>query len=232
MNLHERIIGKLSDYNPIWEALTKEETKRASSCIEIAHYHKDDVIHREGDLPQSVMMLVSGRVKIIKQGIGGQLQIIRLLKPGDLFSYRALVADEHYTLSAIAFEPCMVYRLDKDTFFDLLQHNAHFCFRVMQTMAVDLALQESRTINLTQKHLRGRLAESLLLLKDECGLEPDKQTLSMYISRQDLAYLSNMTTSNAIRTLSQFAQEGLVYIDGRHIRLLDIDELMHISRLG
>ena len=54
----------------------------------------------------------------------------------------------------------------------------------------------------------------------------------MYMSREDLANLSNMTTSNAIRTLSQFASEGIVGIDGRKIKILNEPALTRISRLG
>ena len=54
----------------------------------------------------------------------------------------------------------------------------------------------------------------------------------MLLPREDLANMSNMTTSNAIRTLSQFAQEGLLTLNGRHIQILDEKELEKISRLG
>ena len=74
----------------------------------------------------------------------------------------------------------------------------------------DLGISDERTVNLTQKHIRGRLAESLLFLKDTYGVEEDQCTLSIYLSREDLANLSNMTTSNAIRTLSNFATEKLI----------------------
>ena len=50
--------------------------------------------------------------------------------------------------------------------------------------------------------------------------------------REDLANMSNMTTSNAIRTLSQFAQENLLAIDGRRIQILNVKALEKISRLG
>ena len=85
---------------------------------------------------------------------------------------------------------------------------------------------------MTQKHIRGRLAETLLTLKKTYGLEGDGITIAMYMAREDLANMSNMTTSNAIRTLSQFAAEGLIGLDGRRIRLLDETELMRISRIG
>ena len=102
----------------------------------------------------------------------------------------------------------------------------------MQTMAKDLAIAEIQTVNLTQKHIRGRLAESLLLLLKNYGFENDGTTLAMLLPREDLANMSNMTTSNAIRTLSQFAQEGLIAINGRRIKILNEKELEHISRLG
>lgn len=99
-------------------------------------------------------------------------------------------------------------------------------------MAIDLGVADRRTVNLTQKHIRGRLAESLLFLKECYGLEEDQSTLSIYLSREDLANLSNMTTSNAIRTLSIFAQEKLIAIDGRKIKLIDEEGLRKISRIG
>ena len=99
-------------------------------------------------------------------------------------------------------------------------------------LAKDLGVSERQTINLTQKHIRGRLAEALLSIKKNYGMDEDGCTLAMYMSREDLANMSNMTTSNAIRTLSQFATEGLVSVDGRKIKLLNEEEIKHISRLG
>jgi CRP-like cAMP-binding protein len=87
-------------------------------------------------------------------------------------------------------------------------------------------------VNLTQKHIRGRLAEALLFLKDCYGLEEDGATLSIYLSREDLASLSNMTTSNAIRTLSAFANEHIVAIDGRKIKIIDEEQIKKISKIG
>ena len=64
------------------------------------------------------------------------------------------------------------------------------------------------------------------------GLEEDGATLSIYLSREDLANLSNMTTSNAIRTLSTFVIERVIAIDGRKIKIIDEDRLRKISKIG
>lgn len=90
----------------------------------------------------------------------------------------------------------------------------------------------TRIVTLTQKHIRGRLAEALMLLLDSYGYEDDNSTLKIYMSREDLANLSNMTTSNAIRTLSTFVTEKLILVDGRRIKIVNEPQLRKISKFG
>ncbi|MEE0084627.1 MAG: helix-turn-helix domain-containing protein, partial [Paludibacteraceae bacterium] len=63
-------------------------------------------------------------------------------------------------------------------------------------------------------------------------LEEDQATIGIYLSREDLASLSNMTTSNAIRTLSSFVQEKIITMDGRKIKIVDMEQLKRISKIG
>ncbi len=52
------------------------------------------------------------------------------------------------------------------------------------------------------------------------------------MSREDLANLSNMTTSNAIRTLTAFMTEKLIIVDGRKIKIINEPQLRKISKFG
>ena len=229
---NEENFAPLWELNPIWETLTDEQRGLVSEDLQIVYYAKNAIIHLDGDESRHVWMLLSGKVRIYKEGIGQRQQIIRMLKPYDIFGYRAVIAGEPYNSSASAFEPCTVYRISNECFSRLVKENGEFCYRIMLTMARDLAFSELQTVNLTQKHIRGRLAEALLHLRHKYGYEEDGVTLAMLMPREDLANMSNMTTSNAIRTLSQFVQEGIIAVDGRRIQLLNEDELAHISRLG
>jgi CRP-like cAMP-binding protein len=232
MKEKEEQFAPMWEVSPIWETLTEEERARVAEQVEVVHYAKNQVIHNDGDASQYVWMLLKGKVRIYKEGIGQRPQIIRLLKPYDIFGYRACTVNEPYNSSASALEACTVYRLKQEFFNELIRENGAFCYQVMLMMAKDLAISEIQTVNLTQKHIRGRLAESLLLLLKNYGFEEDGQTLAMLLPREDLANMSNMTTSNAIRTLSQFAQEGIVGIDGKHVKIINEKALEKISRLG
>ena len=116
--------------------------------------------------------------------------------------------------------------------FSIAERNAHLCNFFIRKLAKALGKSDERTVNLTQKHIRGRLAESILFLKENYGVEEDGCTLSIYLSREDMANLSNMTTSNAIRTLSLFAQEKMIAIDGRKIKIINEEALRKTSEIG
>ena len=178
------------------------------------------------------MCLITGKVKIFKDGVGGRSQIIRMIKQREYFAYRAYFAKEDFVTAAAAFEPSVVYSIPEDIILNLIKNNNDLAFSFIKFLAVDLGISDSRTVNLTQKHIRGRLAESLLFLKENYGLEGDGATISIYLSREDLASLSNMTTSNAIRTLSIFSNEKIISIDGRKIKIIDEEKLRKISKIG
>ncbi|MBR1809769.1 MAG: Crp/Fnr family transcriptional regulator [Paludibacteraceae bacterium] len=225
-------IPKLWELNPVWNVLTDEEKDYIDQSSRLYTFKKNEIIHHEGDIPTHMMMLVDGKVKVYKDGASNRSQIIRMLKPYDFFGYRAMIADEGYNTSVSAFEPSIVYFVKKEAFLKVIRQNNEFCYLFMVEMAKDLGQSDKLSVSLTQKHTRGRLAEALLSLKENYGLDEDEATISMYMSREDLAHLSNMTTSNAIRTLAAFAEEGIISIDGRKIKILDMEELLHVSRIG
>ena len=225
----EEYLDKISD---MLDTLTEEQRDILTDHISVIKYKKNDIIYKEGDLPTNLLCLVSGKVKIYKDGVGGRPQIMRVLGETEYFAYRAYMADEPFITAAAAFEPCVVLKIPLGIVTKMIQENAHLGWFFIQKLAHDLGQSDERTVNLTQKHIRGRLAESLLFLKDSYGLEEDGSTLSIYMSREDLANLSKMTTSNAIRTLSAFAGEKLVAIDGRKIKFMNLQGLEKISRIG
>jgi CRP/FNR family transcriptional regulator, polysaccharide utilization system transcription regulator len=216
----------------VFSSLSPEEKEDVQNHITIANYKKNEFIFREGDKSGTFLFLIEGKVIIYKEGFGGREQIIRMTKPLGLIGYRALLADESYIGSAITLEDSMVGIISNEYLYSKLLRNPNFSLKIIQKLARELGFSNMRTVTLTQKHIRGRLAESLLLLREKYGWENDGATLKVYLSREEIANLSNMTTSNAIRTLSTFASEKVIAIDGRKIRILDLHALEKISKLG
>ena len=178
------------------------------------------------------MCIIKGKVKIYKEGIGGRSQIMRLMSPVQYFGYRAFFANEPYVTEAAAFECSSIAFIPMTIIEELIMENSQLAMFFIKELATDLGESDERTVNLTQKHIRGRLADSLIFLLDKYGTEADGCTINIYLAREDLANLSNMTTSNAIRTLSSFCSEGILTIDGRRIKILDEAKLRKIDKFG
>lgn len=216
----------------IFHVLTHEERAELENHISLTSYRRNEYIFKEGEKPTGFLMLVSGKVKIFKEGVGGREQIIRMSKPFGIIGFRALFADENHIASAVTLEDSVISNVTLDFIVNWALKNSDFSLILIKKFAVELGFANMRTVTLTQKHIRGRLAESLILLAEKYGFENDGITLKVYMSREDIANLSNMTTSNAIRTLSTFANEKLIAIEGRKIKLLDLYRLDRISKLG
>ena len=198
----------------------------------VTHFFKKNTdIYTQYSIPHYLLIVMEGKVKVFKDGYGRN-QIIRVVKPVEMFGYRAFFAKESHRTFATAFESSVVAMLPMAIIEQLMQENHPLCLQIIRHLSVLLGQSDDRTINLTQKHIRGRLAEALLFLKDNYGVEEDGYTLKIYLSREDLANLSNMTTSNAIRTLSTFAAERLIAIDGKKIKIVEEEELRKVSKLG
>lgn len=216
----------------IFSTLTRVEKKDLRKNITLVNFSKNEFIFTEGEKPANFLFLKEGKVIIFKQGFGGREQILRMIKPLGIIGYRALLASESHIGSALAIEDSIVCKISSGYLYDKLLKNPDFSLRLLQIVSRELGFSNLRTVNLTQKHLRGRLAESLLLLKEKYGWENDGATLKVYLSRIDLAHLSNMTHTNAIRTMTIFAAEKVIALDGRKIRILDLQQLEKISQQG
>lgn len=195
-------------------------------------YRKGEFVVREGDRTRGLFIMVSGRAKLFRTGVGSREQIIKLLKPPAVIIYNALFSETYSPFSCRTFEDTAVVVIEKTSLVRLLRQNGDLALRFMKLISDDLTFTNNRLVSLTQKHVRGRLAESLTLIRDTYGLEADGKTLRAVLPREDIAHLSNMTTSNAIRTLSNFAAENIIDTSGKRIIIRDAVKLEEISRSG
>lgn len=226
----EKVVSE--DLAEIWSILTNEEKHRIINAFEIHNFKKNQIIYAEGEAPEYLWCLLKGKVKKFKEGVGGRVQILRLIRPVQYFGYRAYFAQEPYVSSAGAFEASTLGSVPMALVMELIRNNNNLALFFIKELSRNLGGSDTKIVNLTQKHIRGRLAEALIVLKENYGYEDDNSTLRIYMAREDLANLSNMTTSNAIRTLSNFVNEKIITVDGRRIRILNEAMLKKISKFG
>ncbi len=220
------------DMSEIWTILSGDEKRMITDNFTLHHFKKNQIIYAEREQPEYLWCLLKGKAKLYKDGVGGRQQILRLINPVQYFGYRAYFAGEAYVHTASAMEASIVGAFPMSVVKELIDLNRDVAWFFIHELSRNLGSADTRTVNLTQKHIRGRLAEALMVLIDHYGFEDDGMTLRVYMAREDLANLSNMTTSNAIRTLTAFVNERLIVVDGRQIKITDPANLRKISKFG
>lgn len=220
------------DMSDMWSALLPEEKRIVTDNFTIKTYKKNQVIYSENEQPKFLWCLLKGKVKMYKAGVGDRVQILRLYSPVQYFGYRAYFANELYVSAVAAVEESIIGYIPMEIVEKLIRGNMNLAMFFIHELSRNLGGSDTKIVNLTQKHIRGRLADALLQLEENYGLEDDDATLRIYMSREDLASLSNMTTANAIRTLAAFVTEKLILVDGRKIKLINKDQLQKISKYG
>ena len=226
----EKVISE--DLAELWATLSQDEKRIIVDNFEIHNFKKNQIIYAESENPEYLWCLLKGKVKLYKDGIGGRQQILRLYRPIQYFGYRAFFAKEPYVSTAAAFETSTLGAIKMSIVAELIDHNINLAWFFIRELSKHLGGADTKIVNLTQKHIRGRLAEALILLIESYGFEEDGETLKIYMAREDIANLSNMTTSNAIRTLSSFVAEHIITVDGRRIKIINESQLRKISKFG
>ena len=225
-------IPSVDKINLLWSSLTQEERSYLRENATLQTFRKNNLIYCYGDEPKNVVCMVSGLAKIYKDERGmHHQQIVRLAKAGDVFAYRSFLAKETYNNSAVALETSMAYLVPVKVFEQIIQSNNRLTMSLLQILSKKLGHADSHLTTLTQKHMRGRMAQTLITLKDNFGLDDGTNNLHAKLSRIDLASLSNMTSSNAIRTLSTFGSEKLISVNKRTIQILDEENLRNVAKM-
>jgi len=159
----------LDDPESVFTDLSSEDKEKLASRHTARYYKKGEFIYRDGQRPTGVLCLANGKVKIYKEGVTGREQILRLAKPVGFIGYRAFFAEENYRTSAVAIEDSVVCEFHREDIWSTVQSRPELTVKILKTLASELGVSDNRTVNLTQKHIRGRLAESLLFLVNSFG---------------------------------------------------------------
>jgi CRP-like cAMP-binding protein len=210
------------------KALNKEELVKLSDCKTSHIVKKGEVIFEEGDTINGIYCVKDGICKLTKLSPNGKDHIVKLIKKGELLGQRSMISDEPVNLTAVALEDMQVCFIPKSEVMGFFDKNNQFSMNVMKTICGDLKEADDQMVNMAQKTVKERLAETLIYLHDTFGKNEDN-TLKVQLSRDELASMIGTATESCIRLLSDFNKSGLIELSGKKIILKDISKLKKIA---
>ncbi|MBP6335038.1 MAG: Crp/Fnr family transcriptional regulator [Bacteroidia bacterium] len=220
-----------SAYSSVFCALSKPELESLSQDKTHISYKKGQMIFYQGNHPQGLYCIFSGKVKIHKIGHDGRDQILRLAKKGNIIGYRALLNEDIYHASATAIEDSLICFFSKSVYQKQIISNQSVSRQIIKTLCTDLKSAEQKTVNIVQKRVKERIAETILMLKEFYGLESDSATINTVVARESLGNMAGTTTETAIRVLAELHKNKVINLIGKRIKILNNNELIKIAKL-
>ena len=179
--------------------------------------------------PDSVKYFIySGIIKIYQTGHEGKEQIIKFDQEGDLFGFRSVIRHEPACTSIETHSEAILCYIPDSVLLNLIRNNSGFAYDMMQIACKELGDSNRYIRDIAQKSVKERLAEILLLIADDFGIEQDG-SLKLNITREDLSNFVGTATETVIRLLSDYKNDGLIEVKGRKIKLLNIEKLKTIA---
>jgi CRP-like cAMP-binding protein len=214
----------------IFRHLTPDEGSLINFEKEFRQYKRGEILYNERSRISGFYCIHRGIIKVFKTGFDGKEQIIRFAKPGDIIAYRSVLSNEPACTSARVIEDCQVCFIPSDILISLVNNNSVFAHELLKLACHELGEANSFITDIAQKTVRERLAEILLLLVDDFGLD-DQNYLKISLTREELANIVGTATESVIRLLSEFKSDRLVELNGRKIKILNKKGLFKISNV-
>ncbi|WP_214227516.1 Crp/Fnr family transcriptional regulator [Pedobacter sp. B4-66] len=181
---------------------------------------KGAVIIKEGDPVNGIYFVNKGKVKVHKTW-GDKELIIRFAGNGAIIGHRGLSTKSAiFPISATALESTSVCFIDLDFFMSTLRVNSDLTLELMMFYADELQESERKMRNLAHMSVKGRLALSIIQLKDQFGTN-DKGHINIELSRQDLAAFTGTTYETVFRMMNELIKEDLISATGKAISVKD-----------
>lgn len=189
-----------------------DHLKTLADDSNVNKYKKNQLIYLEGNYPNRLFYLISGKVKSFKSNEYGKELVIELYSPGDFFGYVAMLEGSAYKDFAAALEDCELATISKEDFDKLISTNKEVAQKFIRLLAKNISNKEEQLINIAYNSLRKKVADALLTLYKRYYADSDKATSMMTISRGSLATIAGTAKESLIRTLGDFRNEKLIEI--------------------
>jgi CRP/FNR family transcriptional regulator, cyclic AMP receptor protein len=204
------------------DALTRRGTVRT--------FARGQALLHEGQVPDRVLLLRSGRVKVYSPTLTGKDVVLAVRGPGDLVGELSAVDEEPRSASIVALEPVEAIVWSSTDFRTFLLERPAAALSLLGMVSRRLREADAKRIEYSALDSTGRVASRIVELADQWG-EPDGDVIhiDLPISQEDLAGFTGASLESVGRALQKLRGLGWIETRRRQIRVVDLEAIRRIA---
>jgi CRP/FNR family transcriptional regulator len=183
---------------------------------------------QENQPVKGVYCLLDGAAKIVRHDSQQKEKIVSLAKEGDILGLRSVIHKKNFASSAIAIVKSSFCYIPKEYITQIIERCPSSNMKIMISLCNEINEIEEKITSITHKNVVNRIAEILLILVHNYGLDQD-HFLKIMPSWDDIASLANVTKSTLAKVLNEFRQKNMIAIREKNIQIFNPHNLEELS---
>lgn len=219
---------------PFFKHLSQASLEILAQKSSIQSYGHNQIIFRQGDNGDSILLLLCGELAVTLQNEDGKEIFLNIILAGEILGEVALFDEKPRTANAISLQPCTIIFVPKATVIMVMQESTvatmelakFLCQRVRDTMEY--------TENNCLYNLEQRLARLFYFLLTRFGVKDsnkDQYQLKRKIIQSQLANMVNASRPKVNQCLKQWQTLGILILNSDNIIIKDTTKLTEIAKI-
>ena len=213
----------------IFQFLSEKQSEFINEFRHEVRFNAGEMVFKQGGALTHIACVTSGYGKVYIEGVHKKNLLLKILQPTEMIAGPGLFTDyrHHYSVRSITdLTACFI---EVKAFEKVIEENPVFAKEVMKWINGAGIRNYGRMINLTQKQMHGRIADTLLYLSNDVY---NSEIFTVNISRQDIADIAAMSKESAIRIIKEFKDAGYIHCEGNNFEILEYESLNNVSLNG
>jgi CRP/FNR family transcriptional regulator, cyclic AMP receptor protein len=216
--------------HPIFCDLEPEALDQLCRYAKHTTLKRGTTIVSKGDPGNSLIVVISGTIKISVSSPDGRSAILNLIGPGEIFGEVAIFDGRARTADATANTNCEIYVIDRRDFIPFVRSQPALAMKFIELLCTRLRWTSDQVEEVILQNLPGRLASALLRLTEKHKLAPAGRTIA--ITQQEISEMVGMTRESINKQLRAWAARKWVRLEHGAIVVLDAVSLEELALAG
>lgn len=177
----------------------------------------------EGAPVHGLYFVREGKAKVVKTGINGREQIVRLVTQGEIIGHRGFGVGQFYPIGGVSMEDSILCNFTNAQLEELLRDVPQLTYDLMLFYADELNRSETKVRKFAQMTVREKVIDAFLYINRKFGQKDG--FFDIPLSRKDIADFAGTTEEQVIRMISSLKKEELITASGKKLGIPDVDAL-------
>lgn len=202
----------------LFSELSYQELDLILSSSRRKRYPKGSIVFHEGDPGDALLVIFSGKVKVVLLGEGGQEIILSILGPGSFFGEMAILEAAPRSATVLTLENSEFLSIEQKSFMELLQRHPAIPLKILKHLSTRLRKADDQIRSLAMFDIYGRISQCLFKLGETHGKRLNETlVIQERPSFQELAHMIGCTRETVSRTLKVLQEEGYLIVSRKEI---------------